>query len=1152
MKKLLCIFFTICCFATAFAQAPNQSDGSTPIPDPPDDVVMDTCKGISFNPKKQKCDCLCGIIGITESCNKKVEVTLNCPASACKGLVTSITCQPSIPGGNLSVSVSGSLMLMSASNSPNIQVKGTAGGTGTVSVTYTICDKSATASCTIDIIDKITLTGIDSINACPKQAKGAVVDGSPAGGLYSWSASGGVTITGATNQATVDFVTPATTGVGMLTASYSVCNTTVYHNISVKTVEPSVKLNVADTIQAAIGQQITITPTVTPSTGQVQWSVSNGLTLNSGPYNYVAFITVLDFGGQYRTATIRVTVCGIVITKTVVIKVNPCVVNVSVPDSVYVIANATIDITAYGNMEGTYAWAAGGKVSILGAANNQTVTVKGDAVGVGYATVTFTGKSGCKATKKVKVIVIAKPTLSLAPTIPSMCKGERRIINATYQPAGGTFTWSLSSNSLGFYGPAGNSPTVVVEAKKGGDCTLTCTYTVNGQSATATLACTVREYSKIELTASNNAAEVKPGTTITYTAKVYDHNGQLTTTPLHWKVVYIPIGQEGNAGNWVSYDLQGNGPTQTHTWGFPQGNYPLPGIPPFKMRAWIEAAEYCTYKSGSIHLLVVKDDTCEAPTVKINNCNATSYRVDKINTMYISTNPTGGALNVSVSGNLQLLSAANDRNVRVKGTAIGAGTITATYTFCQKTATDQCNVDVKEKLVLTGPDTVTTCINTLKGTAVQGTPDGGLYSWTAGNGVTIVGPSNESGVQFKTTAQGASTLTASYTLDGETVFHTVHIKTATPSVKLNVPDTILAAINQSITITPTLTPSGSVQWSVSNGLTLTSGPYNFVAFVKVGSTGPQYRTVTLRATICGQVITKTVVIKVNPCIVNVDVPDSVYVLTNQTTSITATGNTNGAYSWSVTGKAEANGATNQATVSVKGKVAGVGWAEVTFTANNCKTTKKVKVIVIDKPTLTLDIAYAPMATMCKGERRIITARYQPAGGSFNWTLGSNSLEFYGPAGNNPTIVVEAKKGGNSSVTCTYTVNGQSATASINTEVKEYSKIELVAGNDAKELAQGTTVTYTARAYDHNGQLTATPALHWKVVYIPVGQEANVGNWVSMDLQGNGDTKTYTWGFPQGNHPLPGNPPYKMTAWIEAVEYCTYKSGSIHIKVIKNP
>lgn len=429
----------------------------------------------------------------------------------------------------------------------------------------------------------------------------------------------------------------------------------------------------------------------------------------------------------------------------------------------------------------------------------------------------------------------------------------------------------------------------------------------------------------------------------------------------------------------------------------------------------------------------------------------------------------------------------------------------------------------------------------------EGYPFGGSFKWTAGDNITLTNGNNNQTVQFKSTALGNSSLTVEYTIQGISYKHTVAVNCIKPTVTFNVPDEITAAVGKQFTITPTVTPSGGqVSWEVSAGLQLNSGPYNFVAFVTPKQPGDQTVTCTVKA--CGETIVKTIKVKVNPCMVTV--PDSIKILKGTTGVITANGNMQGTYSWTGGGTAQIDGAANQQAVTIKGTNAGEGWAEVEFTGADCSDKKKVRVIVLEKPTLKIDVAYAPMASMCLKERRILTARVEPQGGTFSWSLSSASLKFYGPSGNMPTVVVEADKGGPCTVTCTYTVNGQTVTETITTDVKAYSKVEVTASNAANEIPKGTKVTYTAKVYDHNGQaVNNPPALHWKVVYIPVGQEDNVGNWYSYELQGTGTSQDYTWGFPQGNFPLQGNPPYKMTAWIQASEYCTYHSGSVHSKVV---
>jgi hypothetical protein len=495
------------------------------------------------------------------------------------------------------------------------------------------------------------------------------------------------------------------------------------------------------------------------------------------------------------------------------------------------------------------------------------------------------------------------------------------------------------------------------------------------------------------------------------------------------------------------------------------------------------------------------------------------------------------------------------------------GTVTSTHQ-CGGCPTHAPNRGTHELVRQTGNETVNfivhsldvdvidsknTCPGKTVGVIAQGYPAGGKYKWIAGNNTTITNGENDSLVEFKNNAVGNGTITVRYSVGGVSCSKTIQLVCANPTVKVNVPDTMLVAINQRVTITPVVTPTGvsaSAQWTVPSDLTLNSGPYNFVAFITVKGHGAQFRTVTLRATVCGTVITKNIVLKVNPCAV--DAPEEVVVLKNVDETITATGNMPGNYAWTAGADVQIQGAANQQAVKIKGTNAGTSWAEVTFTSNaGCKATKRVKVEIINSPRLTVTVGYSSNTTVCKGERKILTAQVQPAGGTFNWTISSNVLKFYGASGNQPNVVVEADHGGTSTVTCSYTYGGQTVTETVNFTVNHYSKVEVTASNTASELLQGTAVTYTATVYDNNGQVTAAPALQWKVVYIPLGQENNAWNWVSYDLSGTGTTQTYRWSFPQGSFPLPGVAPFKMQAWIEATEYCTYHSGSVHFKVIKN-
>jgi hypothetical protein len=451
------------------------------------------------------------------------------------------------------------------------------------------------------------------------------------------------------------------------------------------------------------------------------------------------------------------------------------------------------------------------------------------------------------------------------------------------------------------------------------------------------------------------------------------------------------------------------------------------------------------------------------------------------------------------------------------------------------------------------PDSVTVCTDYTKVVAATGYPSGGKYSWTASGAVSIEGPTESDQVTLKSsTTGGVGEASVTYSFGNVSYTKKVVILVREPTVTL--PEEVNASIGQQITLTPAVSPSGSVQWSVSSGLQLNSGPYNYVAFITCKQGGEQTATATV--TVCGRTITKTVKVKVKPCQVNA--PDSIRVLKGNTATISASANGEGTYSWSVGGNASAQGGASTQTVTVKGENKGIGNAEVTFrTATGCEDKKNVLVRVLDKPTVTITPQWSNTAfgenasiTICKNERRLFIANGLPEGGTYSWSV-SGPLQAYGAA-TGYTFVFEATGGGDGSVSVTYTKDGQTATASVSVKVTEVSRIEITASPAGNEIPRGTPVTYTAKVLNHAGaDITNEVSLHWKVVYIPVGQRPNVGNWVSYDLQGNGNAQTYTWGFPQGNYPLVGNAPYQMDAWIEAVEYCTYKSGSVHIKVVSN-
>ena len=234
------------------------------------------------------------------------------------------------------------------------------------------------------------------------------------------------------------------------------------------------------------------------------------------------------------------------------------------------------------------------------------------------------------------------------------------------------------------------------------------------------------------------------------------------------------------------------------------------------------------------------------------------------------------------------------------------------------------------------------------------------------------------------------------------------------------------------------------------------------------------------------------------------------------------------------------------TATVKGLKNGSGVATVTYTEGNCTLTKKVKVIVLD----VLSVTISPNGlNICRKEVRGLTATGIPSGGTYSWSINGNATSIY----NNQNLVpvfIRGDKGGTATATVTYTLQGSTAAASAQVKVLEISKI-VITPDPNGDIPTGTTVTYTVKAYDQDGNdVTNSTSLAWEEVNIPVGCEIDVSKWQTYP-KGSGNSITVTWSLQHcGGKPV-GNPPYKMKGWVSCHDGCIDKIGSLHVNVVSN-
>ena len=436
-------------------------------------------------------------------------------------------------------------------------------------------------------------------------------------------------------------------------------------------------------------------------------------------------------------------------------------------------------------------------------------------------------------------------------------------------------------------------------------------------------------------------------------------------------------------------------------------------------------------------------------------------------------------------------------------------------------------------------------------------PAGGKYEWTAGPGLKITAGQGTETITIKEVGSVSTTLSVKYSFGGVSCSKTIKINVRnTPvTVKVDVADDITILPNEQIKITPKGDPSGGTyQWAVKGDAKLSSGPYNYVAFIKGGDKGGK-ATATVTYTLCGKKATKTVNITVDPC--RLDAPEVVYILKDKTESITAHGYPEGGtYKWSEDppGPPQQHAASDiyditagfaNQTVNIKGLKKGEQLVYVAYNNGNCIKSVGVKIVVMDK--LTLDITPANPGILCKGNQQAFTANGMPPGGSYFWSA-SGPLKF-NSATNTPYAWVEATGGGNASVTCTYSKDGESISKTVTFKTREIKSVTITANPANDPLANGAVVTYTATALDQDGKdVSSEVSFQWEQVYRPYGAAQDPSTWLTIQLQGGGRTQNVTWNFSSNVQ----NPPAgsQMEGWVQAIVWCPVRIGSKWVKVNK--
>ncbi len=361
--------------------------------------------------------------------------------------------------GSYTWSATGGGSISGGSNTATVTV--TSAGTYTVTGTTSGCSSSTSVVVTASSVITPTILGGGSV--CSNGTSVTLTAGSGFT-TYSWSASGGGSISGASNTQSIN---ATSSGTYTVTVTQGSCSGTGSTTLTINPI-PTASITVLETSSATpdgsvcIGENITLI-----ASGGVSYSWNNGSansnipdTPTSPSENYT--VTVTGIGGCTATAT-----------RTVNVNALPTV-SIS-PASPALCIGSNLTLTAIGGT--SYAWSTNGG-NIVSGGSTATPTI--DAAGSYSVTGTT---NGCSSTANVLATAAMPPDAGTAQLSLSACNNDTPPINLfdilTAEQSGGV--WSVASgNPVGTTFNASNG-TFTPNGNAVG--TFTFTYTVTGAAS---------------------------------------------------------------------------------------------------------------------------------------------------------------------------------------------------------------------------------------------------------------------------------------------------------------------------------------------------------------------------------------------------------------------------------------------------------------------------------------------------------------------------------------------------------------------------------------------------------------------------------------------------------------------------------------------
>jgi uncharacterized repeat protein (TIGR01451 family) len=868
----------------------------------------------------------CGIpvqvfgVGCATTCTL-ISPTLSSNSPICAGATLNLTAStlPSATG----YSWSGPNGFTATSQNPTIS-SATVAATGTYTVTVTNsaivgCTATASISVVVNALPVPTITA--PVTVCAPATPTLTAGG---GTSYAWSASGGGSISGATNVASV---TATSSGTYNVTVTSNGCTATTSTTV---TINPLPIATASSNSPICVGSTLNLTAT---GGGTYSWEGPNGFSSTSATPSIAAATTAAS--GTYTVTVTSAANCAATASTTVTVNTPP---TASITGTNTICAGSSTIFTASPS-GASYLWLPGGEVT-------QSIT----ATTAGVYSVTVTNSNGCTSVATRTLTINAAPDANF-PVPASVCEGSAMSFDGSSSTAGsGTitdYTWIWGDGSA------------------------------NTSSATATTTHTFPASGtyNVTLQVTNSNACVNTESHVITVAPNPDITNITVTQPT------CAIATGGVTFNVpmpaTNYQYQIDGGAFTAVTANPTTISSLVvGSHTLIVRSI--AAPQC---SASISFTLIAATgcgaTCTAPGMTLSNtsvafCQSTTSQTANYQYTALANGSTGapnrydltqvfGTTIAGASVTNQTLAAATS-NI---GISVPAGTAAGSYTFMLKiynNTDNTCAAQYPLQLTINPTPTATLTNDGPKctGATVNLTATGGgTYTWGAGVTAGVGGAAT-------VTTAGTYTVTVTSAAGCSTTASTTVSYNALPVPTITAPVTVCAPA------TPTLTAGGgtSYAWSASGGGSI-SGATN-VASVTATSSGTYNVTVTSN----GCTATTSTTVTINP-LPTATASSNSPICVGSTLNLTATGG--GTYSW-----AGPNGFTStSATPSIAAATtAASGTYTVTVTsAANCAATASTTVTVNTPPTASI----TGTNTICAGSSTIFTA--SPSGASYLWLPG---------------------------------------------------------------------------------------------------------------------------------------------------------------------